>query len=198
MGHSVCTAMSDISAQNGSLPSMPTPQQARLLTWRAFNPARTQVERFRRGPDAALSHQSAAEFYGIGKWYATDRLDFTVPDKSRVATTPHNVVMHEFPLKSRDVDVVDGMPVTRPHRIVNDMVREHTPEDAVRELVHDVIKRGLVGIKEASSLIAPRNSNEEPLHPGELYGLDDYPEFANAVSEAYVKLTSPTTNFGID
>jgi predicted transcriptional regulator of viral defense system len=85
-----------------------------------------------------VSHRSAAAVYGIGQLPA-DVHEFTVP--SRRQSRRRDVRIHVRPLAD-EVVVMHSLPVTRPARIVADLLREREDPEAVAQLVADAL-RGL-------------------------------------------------------
>ncbi len=83
-----------------------------------------------------VSHRSAAAVYGIGQLPA-DVHEFTVP--TRRQTRRRDVRIHVRPLAD-DVVVTHGLPVTRPARIVADLLRDREDPEAVAQLVADALR----------------------------------------------------------
>lgn len=86
------------------------------------------------GPDAALSHGSAAALWGFGTEQA-GRIDVSVPSRRR--SRRHGICAHRrTPSALRDVTVHDGIPVTSPTRTLVDQatrLRSLQLERAVNE-----------------------------------------------------------------
>jgi hypothetical protein len=75
--------------------------------------------------------------YGLGHLPA-DRHEFTV--SKRKQTRRPDVRIHVRPLKDREWIGLRGLPVTRPSRIVSDLLRDHEDPEAVAQLISDAIR----------------------------------------------------------
>jgi hypothetical protein len=93
----------------------------------------------RRPQQGVVSHRSAAAVYGIGDLPA-DRHDFTLPTR-RQSRRPE-VRLHRRPLGDREWIWLRGMPVTRPSRIADDLLRDNEALDAVAQITVDAIRAG--------------------------------------------------------
>jgi hypothetical protein len=83
--------------------------------------------------DAAISHASALELYGLPSLHslpADDRLHVTLTPR-RVLPQRREVVVHCRPLASADVTVLEGLRITTPPRLFADIAAEVTVEDLV-------------------------------------------------------------------
>lgn len=90
--------------------------------WLQLDPATPAWQRLRSDDTAVVSHRSAAALYGLGDLIA-DTHEFTVA--RRVQTRRADVRLYRRPVPRADRDIVDGLPVTRPHRIVADLLTQH-------------------------------------------------------------------------
>jgi len=93
----------------------------------------------RRPEQGVVSHRSAAALYGIGDLSA-DRHEFTLP--SRRQSRRPDIRLHQRQIKAREWTVVHGLPVTRPSRIADDLLRDNESPDAVAQIVVDAIRAG--------------------------------------------------------
>lgn len=93
----------------------------------------------RRPHQGVVSHRSAAAVYAIGDLPA-DRHDFTLPTR-RQSRRP-DVQLHRRPLKDREWIWLRGLPVTRPSRIADDLLRDNEGLDAVAQIAADAIRAG--------------------------------------------------------
>jgi hypothetical protein len=85
-----------------------------------------------------VSHRSAASVYGIGHLPA-DRHEFTVLHRRQTRRT--DVRIHVRALEPREWVVVDGLPVTRPSRIVPDLLSEREDPEAVGQIISESIRK---------------------------------------------------------
>jgi hypothetical protein len=86
-----------------------------------------------------VSHRSAAALYGLGHLPA-DTHEFTLP--ARRQTRRPDVRLHRLPLKKHESIQLRGLPVTRPSRIVSDLLADHEDPEAVAGVVADAIRDG--------------------------------------------------------
>jgi predicted transcriptional regulator of viral defense system len=91
-----------------------------------------------RTPDqGVVSHRSAAALYGLGHLPA-DRHEFTLPRRRQVRRS--DVRVHRSKLGDSEWIVVRGLPVTRPSRIVADLLGEREDPEAVGQVVADALR----------------------------------------------------------
>jgi hypothetical protein len=90
----------------------------------------------RSAANGIVSHRSAAAAYGIGELPA-DRHEFTVP--TRRQTRRADVRLHVRDLDEAEWITVRGLPVTRPARIVSDLLDDHEDPEAVARIVVEAI-----------------------------------------------------------
>jgi hypothetical protein len=84
-----------------------------------------------------VSHRSAAAVYSLGHLPA-DSHDFTVP--TRRQSRRSDVHMHRRPLGDADWASVRGLLVTRPTRIVADLLRDREDPGAVGHIIADALR----------------------------------------------------------
>ncbi len=114
----------------------PSPDYVALrAAWLQLAP---DVPAWERMPDqGVVSHRSAAALYGIGDLPA-DRHDFTVP--TRRQSRRADVRLHHRPLGTGEWILLRGLLVTRPARIVSDLLREDEDPEAVAQITADAIR----------------------------------------------------------
>jgi hypothetical protein len=114
----------------------PTPDHVELrAAWLQLAPELPAWER--TADDGVVSHRSAAEMYGLGHLPA-DVHEFTVP--SRRQTRRDDVRLHIRPLRDGEWISLRGLPVTRPSRIVSDLLLDGEDPSAIAQLVADAIR----------------------------------------------------------
>jgi predicted transcriptional regulator of viral defense system len=91
----------------------------------------------RSAVQGVVSHRSAASLFGVGHLPA-DVHEFTVA--SRRQTRRSDVRIHVRGLTDDEVVVVGGLPVTRPARIVGDLIRQREDPEAVAQIVIDALR----------------------------------------------------------
>lgn len=88
--------------------------------WLALDPTRPASERLNDGPHGAVvSHASAAKLYGFGELQA-DRHEFTTPDRKQ--SRRPEVRLHRGVRRETEITVLEGLPVTKPERIILDLL----------------------------------------------------------------------------
>ena|ERR1019366_7204689 len=92
----------------------------------------------RTANQGVVSHRSAASVYGVGHLSA-DRHEFTIPHRRQ--TRRADVRIHVRQLEDREWVVANGLPVTRPSRIVPDLLMEHEDPEAVGQIVAESLRR---------------------------------------------------------
>jgi predicted transcriptional regulator of viral defense system len=114
----------------------PTPDHLALrAAWLQLAPGTPAWE---RGPEqGVVSHRSAAALYGIGDLPA-DRHEFTLP--ARRQTRRPDVRLHQRQLADREWTWLRGLPVTRPARIADDLLRDNESPEEVAQITADAIK----------------------------------------------------------
>jgi very-short-patch-repair endonuclease len=102
------------------------------------------------GPDAVLSHRSAAALWGIRPTSRKD-VDVTVPGRSRhkrEGIDPHLVRN----LDPRDVTKIDGIPVTTLARTLLDLA-EVVPQDHLARAIEEAERKRLFDLKAVNELL---------------------------------------------
>lgn len=120
--------------------------------WLQLDPATPAWQRLRSDDTAVVSHRSAAALYGLGDLIA-DIHEFTVA--RRTQTRRADVRLHLRPLPRTDRDIVDGLPVTRPHRIVADLLTQHEDGSAVATIATDALRAGLMTVAQLRDAMSP-------------------------------------------
>ena len=114
----------------------PTPDHLELRA--AWLQLATGTPAWERGPEqGVVSHRSAAALYGIGDLPA-DRHEFTLPGRRQ--TRRPDVRLHQRPLEDRERAWLRGLPVTRPARIADDLLRDNEGPEAVAQITADAIR----------------------------------------------------------
>ena len=118
------------------LTGAPSPDSLELrAAWLQLAP---DVRAWERTPDqGVVSHRSAAAVYGLSHLPA-DRHEFTLP--TRRQTRQPDLRLHQRPLREREWISLRGLPVTRPSRIVSDLLDDNEDPEAVAHVVADAIR----------------------------------------------------------
>jgi len=116
----------------------PVPDFVELrAAWLALAPGVRAWER--RLEQGAVSFRSAALVYGLGHLPA-DRHEFTLPIR-RQSRQP-DVRLHQRRLRAGEGAWVRGLLVTRPARIVADLIEEREDSEAVGQVIADAVRGG--------------------------------------------------------
>ena len=116
----------------------PTPDHLALrAAWLELAPNTPSWER--RPEHGVVSHRSAAALYGIGDLPA-DRHEFTLPTR-RQSRRP-DVRLHQRQVDVREWVWLRGLPVTRPSRVADDLLRDDEGPDAGAQITADAIRAG--------------------------------------------------------
>lgn len=110
--------------------------------WLGLDPERMAADRLRNRTDGAVvSHASAARLHQLGNLDA-DRHEFTLADRKQSRRS--DVRLHRGTLPIEDVGVVAGLPVTRPERVVVDLLSDrHDGEHVAGVLAKAVASRSI-------------------------------------------------------
>lgn len=120
--------------------------------WLQLDPWTPAWQRVRSAGVAVVSHRSAADLYGLGDLIA-DMHEFSVP--VRVQTRRRDVRLFLRQVEPADRDVVDGLPVTRAHRIVADLLTRYEDGSAVATVAVEAVRRGLTTPGQIATSVAP-------------------------------------------
>ena len=120
--------------------------------WLQLDPLTPAWQRMQSDRVAVVSHRSAAELYGLGDLIA-DIHEFDVP--VRTQTRRKDVRLHLRQVPPEDRDLVGGLPVTRAHRIVADLLNGYEDGSAVATIAVEAVRHGLTTVDEIAEAVAP-------------------------------------------
>jgi predicted transcriptional regulator of viral defense system len=120
--------------------------------WLQLDPSAPAWQRVESDQVAVVSHRSAAELYGLGDLIA-DTHEFSVP--VRTQTRRQDVRLHLRQVPPDDRDVAQGLPVTRAHRIVVDLLSGYEDGSAVATIAVEAVRRGLTTVERIAASVAP-------------------------------------------
>ncbi len=123
------------------------------VAWLRLEPGRLAADRA-ADPDAWVSHRSAARLYGLGDLPA-ERHEFTTVRRFQTSRDDVRFYRRSNGLPNSAWDVVEGLPVTRPHRIVADLLEQHTDGGHVAKIAADALRRQLASRDEVAATLAP-------------------------------------------
>lgn len=106
----------------------------------------------RPGVRGVISHASALALYGLSD-ASPAKVHLTLPTGARVRrTVPRHLVVHHAVLPSRDVQEVEGIPVTTPERTIRDVHADHIGPALVRQAIEDGRRTGRLTLDQADRL----------------------------------------------
>lgn len=107
-----------------------------------------------RRPDAhgVISHESALAMYGLSD-ASPAKVHVTLPTEFRIRrAVPKRLVLHYADLNPKDVQQVEGVPVTSAARAIRDAHASHLGPALVRQAIHDGRRTGQLTLDEAERL----------------------------------------------
>lgn len=143
--------------------------------WLSIEPGRLAYERLAESPPTGvLSHATAAGLHQAGDLLEA-QVEVTLPTRYR-ARRPE-VRAHRGTLRSDEVTLVDGLPVTTPARTVADLLADGHDRDHVATVVADMLKRSIVTVSELESALGAvergRSGREVVADLLEIAGIDE-------------------------
>jgi len=108
--------------------------------WLQLDPGRPAWGRIGDPAAPVVSHASAAALYGVGD-LRPDVHEFTLPIR-RQSRRP-DVRLHQAQVGSHERAVLGGLPVTRPGRLIADLVSDHVEPAAVAGIAGELLDRRL-------------------------------------------------------
>src|SRR5919106_1406450 len=131
---------------------VPLPHQDVWAAWLQLDPERPAWERSRApAPDAIASHATAAHIYGLGVLFPHP-YEFTVTSARRIRCK--DLRLYVAAVGRGQWESLDGLPVTRPPRIVTDRLTTHRDLDHIGHVVVDALERHLTTETELADAIA--------------------------------------------
>jgi hypothetical protein len=123
-----------------------------FAAWLALAPDTFRWERpDAANDDAVLSHESACQLHGLGA-VPSPAIIFTAPQRLGPLRATRT---HLGRLGVDEVQVVDGVPVTTPHRTVLDLIRDFAFHSVVGRVMSDAVRRDLVDLAALHADIVP-------------------------------------------
>lgn len=120
--------------------------------WLSLSPSELAEERLADPPSSGvLSHTSAASLHGIGD-LLDDEPEITVPGRKQ---SRRGIRLHRATLRTDEVTIVEGLPVTTPARTVADLLRDGHDPSHVAEIAGDALRRDLASRYELAAALEP-------------------------------------------
>jgi len=120
--------------------------------WLQLDPRTPAWQRVRSDQVATVSHRSAAQLYGLGDLIA-DTHEFSVPVRTQTRRPDVRLYLRHVPAADREL--VDGLPATRPHRIVADLLARREDGSAIATIAVEAVRRGLTTPAQVADSVAP-------------------------------------------
>ncbi|MFC7217931.1 hypothetical protein ACFQLX_07080 [Streptomyces polyrhachis] len=120
------------------------------IAWLQLAPGKAAEDR--EVSEGVLSHRSAAVLYGVGD-FEPEPHEFTVPVRRR--TRRDDVSLHTANLADTEVDWLDQLPVTRPPRLVRDLLADRHDGEHISQVIADLLDRRLATRAQLSRAMAP-------------------------------------------
>jgi predicted transcriptional regulator of viral defense system len=99
-----------------------------------------------------ISHESALALYGLSD-VSPNKVHITLPPALRIRRAlPAQLVIHNAPLDPKDVQVVEGIPVTTAERAIRDVHATHLGPALVRQAIEDGRRTGYLTSDRAKRL----------------------------------------------
>ncbi len=117
-----------------------TPDEQLRAAWLSLDPSRTVAERLRTPTAIVICTTSAAGHYGIGDFQTHQHEFYTARRKQSRA---EDIRLRIRDLPTDEVDIVQGLPLTTPTRIVVDLLTEGEELGHISTLIADALKKGL-------------------------------------------------------
>ncbi len=99
-----------------------------------------------------ISHESALAMYGLSN-VSPSKMHITLPSGLRIRRTPPtHLVIHHADLDPKDVQIVEGIPVTTAERAIRDVHTAHLGPALVRQAIEDGQRTGYLSTDQAKRL----------------------------------------------
>ncbi|MEW1979530.1 type IV toxin-antitoxin system AbiEi family antitoxin domain-containing protein [Citricoccus sp. NPDC079358] len=98
-----------------------------------------------------ISHTSAAALHEVGD-LLDDEPEITLPNRKQ---SRRGIRLHRGTLRTDDVTIVEGLPVTTPARTLADLLQDGQDPSHVAEIAGDMLRRGLASRKDMAIALEP-------------------------------------------
>ncbi len=130
------------------LSQYPLPQRPDLIRWALWSRGRNDI------PQGVYSHETALSLHDLSDVMPA-KLHMTVPFSFRRNTPiPAVIVLHKGRLNPKDIQTIEGVPVTTPLRTIVDVMKEGVlSQDLLEQAVLQASSRGFISIRTISKSI---------------------------------------------
>jgi hypothetical protein len=99
-----------------------------------------------------ISHESALAMYGLSD-VSPSKMHITLPSGLRIRRVPpKHLVIHHADLDTKDIQVIEGIPVTTAERAIRDVHAAHIGAALVRQAIEDGQRTGYLSTAQAKRL----------------------------------------------
>lgn len=140
--------------------------------WMSIFPKETAFDRFKKEiPDAVVAGRTAAYAHRIGDLHASP---YTFIMQKRKQTTREDIRYQQWEIDPRDVEIIEGLPVTTVERTIADLIRLKEDSSLVDDIIGDAVRKGiLIDADRLAILLAPLAArNGYPPHDGKAFARD--------------------------
>lgn len=121
--------------------------------WLAAFPKETAFSRIQKThPDAVVAGRTAAYMHQIGDMYATP---YTFIVEKRKQTRNQIINYQTWPVEDCDIEIIEGLPVTKVERTIVDLIRLKEEQSLVDDVIKDAIRAKAIDSHRLAELLAP-------------------------------------------
>ena len=140
--------------------------------WLAAFPKETAFSRIQKThPDAVVAGRTAAYMHQMGDMYATP---YTFIVEKRKQTRNQLINYRTWQVEDCDIEVIEGLPVTKVERTIADLIRLKEEQSLVDDVIKDAIRAMTIDSHRLAELLAPLAARNG-------YERDDGRSFAEAL-----------------
>lgn len=121
--------------------------------WLAAFPKETAFSRIQKArPDAVVAGRTAAYMHQMGDMYATP---YTFIVEKRKQTRNQMISYQTWEIEDPDIEIIEGLPVTRVERTIADLIRLKEEQSLVDDVIKDAVRAMAIDSSRLSELLAP-------------------------------------------
>lgn len=121
--------------------------------WLAAFPKETAFSRMLKPhPDAVIAGRTAAYMHQMGDMYATP---YTFIVEKRKQTRSKIISYQVWEIESSDIEIIEGLPVTKVERTIADLIRLREEWSLVNDVVKDAVRAKAIDLHRLAELLSP-------------------------------------------